>query len=124
MCAAQNPPTPPPATTVTPKTPYDSTKAQLAAEREKTLSLTNQILSDNFNKQTNEERQQYAAQDKILTDWVIQVRKDNGWDDSYTYNSNGDTWTHIQKAPVKPEVKPEVKPATKESPKAKTEPKT
>lgn len=90
-------------TPVKPKEPYDSTKAQLASGRQAKL----QVQADNAEKQykafTDQLQQRYNAEQKTIDDWENDVRKANGWDATYRWNADNDTWTHIEppKLPAK-----------------------
>ncbi|MGA8730290.1 MAG: hypothetical protein WB608_16165 [Terracidiphilus sp.] len=97
LALAQQPPAKPePA--VQPKAPYDSTKAQLAWEREKNFQLQANQMQQQLQKSMQELQAKYAGEEKQIVDWVAQVRKDNGWDESYTYDREQDKWTHAEKA--------------------------
>lgn len=112
---AQQPPltTPPPPAPpqnapqpVTPKTPYDSAKAQLAYEKEKNLQLTAQTATAQYQTFMQDQQKKYADQEKSLADWMEAVRKDNGWDDTYSYDREKDAWTHTPKPPTPPAASP------------------
>lgn len=100
---------PPPANTpgpvVKPKDPYDSTKAQLAwTKRKLYVSQYQQILATMPAIQALQH--QDSEQAKFLDDWMKQVRKDNGWDDTYVYDPEQDHWVHAEKpAEKKPDDK-------------------
>ena len=109
---ATPPATPPPAPTgpqpakVEPKTPYDSTKAQLMVEKEKNLQLQSNAMTQQYQAFMQQFQGKYQEQEKVLTDWIATVKKDNGWDDTYTYDREKDQWTKAAKV-EKPAVKPE-----------------
>ena len=79
---------------VEPKQPYDSTKAQLAVEKEKNLQLQ-------FQDVQRQMQQQYQAQEAFIASWEASVRAANKWDETYTYDRATDSWTHAPKAAVK-----------------------
>ena len=107
MAAAQAPkapvpqaqPAPPvtPSQTVTPKQPYDSAKAQLANEKQKNFQLQYKEATEALQAQGQALQTQWQAEQKIKDDWVAQVRKDNGWDETYSYDFDRDVWTHAPK---------------------------
>lgn len=113
MVTAQAPPAAPPAQPAaqpaTPKTPYDSTKAQLAVTKEENLQLKASALTSEYQKQLGDMRAQFADLDKQIQEWSDQVRKDNGWDATYQYDRQKDQWTHTPPAPKVEEKKPEPK---------------
>ena len=115
MAAAQAPkaPVPQPAPhvtppqTVTPKQPYDSTKALLANERQKNFQHQYKEATEALQAQGQALQTQWQAEQKIKDDWVAQVRKDNGWDETYSYDFDRDVWTHAPKPLAKPAETPQ-----------------
>jgi hypothetical protein len=105
--APPQPPTPPTAQKVTPKTPYDSTKAQLLSERQKNLQLQAGNMNAGYQQQMKDLQSKFGELDKQLNDWVAEVRKANDWDDTYTYDRESDSWSHTPKPepPKAPEKK-------------------
>lgn len=95
------PPSPPvPAVVkVTPKAPYDSTKAQLWAEKQKNLQLQAVQLQAQYQAGVKDLGDKYNSITQSLDAWVGAVRTANGWDDTYTWDRDSDTWTHTPKPP-------------------------
>jgi hypothetical protein len=52
----------------------------------------------------------YNTLDQSLNGWVGAVRTANGWDDTYTWDRESDTWTHTPKPAATP---PQADPAKK-----------
>jgi hypothetical protein len=119
VASAQTPAPPQPAPpaaplqqVVTPKTPYDSTKAQLMVTKEDNLQLKANAVTNDFQAQMKSFQVEWKAQEDLITAWVESVRKDNGWDKTYTYDRAKDQWTHTPAAPA-----PKQKPAPAVAPK-------
>lgn len=123
VAVAQQPPpqSAPGSAPATPKVPYESSKAQLAYEKEKNLQLMAQNATTQYQAFMQDQQKKYADQEKALTDWMEAIRKDNGWDDTYSYDRDKDAWTHVPKPPVNPPATPPAakpEPAKPEAPKA------
>lgn len=116
VAVAQQPPQPTPTQPekVVPKAPYDSTKAQLWAEKQKNFQMQANQITTLYQAQMKDLQDKYVGQVKPMTDWMADVRKANGWDDTYTWNSDDDTWTHTPKpAPPTPAPAPAKAPEKK-----------
>lgn len=85
---------------VTPKAPYESTKTQLFVEKEKNLQLQASQITASYQNQMKDFQSQYSDLEKKVGNWVEEVRKDNGWDQTYTYDRETDSWTHTPKPPA------------------------
>ena len=99
---AQHPPAQPQGHVVTPKAPYDSTKAQLSVSKEENLQLKANAAQAAFQQQMADFSKQWQAEEASLTAWIAEVKKANKWDDTYTYDRAKDQWTHTPKAETKP----------------------
>ena len=106
---AQQPPAPPqpapPAAApqvVTPKEPYSSDKAQLSVKQQTILSMQAGADQAAFQAHMKDLQQQWQAEEVKVNAWIASVKKDNGWDDTYTYDRAGDKWVHTPKAETKP----------------------
>lgn len=100
---SQQPPKPTPqGQTVTPKQPYDSTKAQLAYEKQKNAQLEYNQATIEYQQKIKELQSQWQAAQKEKDDWVQEIRKDNNWDETYIYNFDTDQWTHNPKPEIPP----------------------
>jgi len=86
---------------VTPKAPYDSTKAQLSVTKEENLQLKANAAQQAFQQQMKEFQAQWQAEEASLTAWIAEVKKVNGWDDTYTYDRAKDSWVHTPKVEAK-----------------------
>ena len=86
---------------VTPKAPYDSTKAQLSVTKEENLQLKANAAQAAFQAQMKDLQTQWQAEEASVTAWIAETRKANGWDDTYSYDRAGDKWTHTPKAEAK-----------------------
>ncbi len=93
--------TPPDAQTVTPKAPYDNTKAQLSVTKEENLQLKANAATNAYQQQMKDLQTEWQTEEASLTAWIAQVKKDNSWDDTYTYDRAGDKWTHTLKVETK-----------------------
>jgi hypothetical protein len=106
---AQQPPVQPPAQpqgqVVIPKTPYDSTKAQLSVAKEENLQLKANAIQVAFQQNMKDMQSQWQAEEAALNVWIAQIRRDNGWDATYTYDREKNQWVHAPKAEPKPETK-------------------
>ena len=105
LVAASQQPAPPPAAapqTVTPKAPYDSTKAQLSVTKEENLQLKANATQAAFQQQMKDFQDKWKAEESSLIAWIAAVKKDNGWDDTYTYDRTNNEWTHTPKVEAKP----------------------
>ena len=101
--SAQTPPAAAPAPqTVTPKAPYDSTKAQLSVTKEENLQLKANATQASFQQQMKDFQAAWQAEEASITAWIAEVKKSNGWDDTYAYDRATDKWTHTPKAEAKP----------------------
>ena len=87
---------------VTPKSPYDSTKAQLLVTKEENLQLKANAAQTAYQQSMKDMQAQWQAEETALTAWTAEVKKANGWDDTYTYDRAGDKWVHTPKAETKP----------------------
>lgn len=102
LAAGQQPPAAPPeGKKVEPKTPYDSTKAQLMYVKQKNLQLQAEQLTHAYQAQMATLQQKFKDQDAALAAWVAEVRKTNGWDDTYVYDGEKDQWVQKEKPPAK-----------------------
>jgi hypothetical protein len=101
VAIAQQPPAQPQGQTVTPKAPYDSIKAQLSVAREENFQLKANATQTAFQQQMKDFQAQYLAEETALTAWIADVKKSNGWDDTYAYDRAGDKWAHTPKAVTK-----------------------
>jgi esterase/lipase len=108
MAAQQPAPKPQEPQVVTPKAPYDSTKAQLLVTKEENLQLQANASQAAFQQQMKDFQDEWKAEEAALNAWIAEVKKANGWDDTYTYDRTADKWTHTPKVEAK---KPEAKPA-------------
>ena len=95
----QQPPAP---QAVTPKAPYDSVKAQLSVTKEENLQLKATAAQASFQQQMKDFQAQWATEEATLTAWIADVKKANGWDDTYTYDRAGDKWMYTPKVETKP----------------------
>lgn len=104
---AQTTPTPATATstvkTVTPKESISTLKLQLNRSQYSATSsaFQNKIQSDYFNN-VKPVLEGLDAEEGSLE---AQIKKENSWDDSYTYNKQTNTWVETLKSEVKPESK-------------------
>lgn len=104
---------------VKPKRPYDDRDGKLATETENNLRLryanNQRDLQDRVSALPQVQQMQAATaaadqkldaefgqQEKLLQAWTAQVRKDNGWDASYQWNSQTGEWIHSVTAPAPP----------------------
>lgn len=94
LAVAQQPPAP---QLVTPKAPYDSDKAQLAYEKQKNAQLTANAATQAYQAQMKDLQGQWQTEEQVILAWVAEVKKANGWDDTYTYDREKDSWTHTPK---------------------------
>ena len=85
----------------TPKSPYDSTKAQLSVTKEENLQLKANAAQTAFQQQMKDMQAQWQAEEVSLTAWIAEVKKANGWDDTYTYDRAKDQWVHTPKVEAK-----------------------
>jgi hypothetical protein len=93
---------------IAPKVPYDSTKAQLSVTKEENLQLKANAAQLAFQAQMKDFQTQWQAEEAALTAWIGEVKKLNGWDDSYAYDRAGNKWTHTPKVePKKSDSEPE-----------------
>lgn len=90
---------------VEPKAPYESTKAQLYVEKQKNLQFQAGQNTSAYQSQMKDLQAQFVDLEKKVNDWIDEVRKANGWDESYTYNRDTDTWTHTTPKPPAAEKK-------------------
>jgi hypothetical protein len=87
---------------VTPKAPYDSTKTQLTITKEENLQLKANAAQQAFQQQMKDMQAQWQADETSVNAWIADVKKANGWDDTYVYDREKDQWTHVVKeAPKK-----------------------
>ena len=86
---------------VTPKSPYDSTKAQLLVTKEENLQLKANAAQTAYQQSMKDMQAQWQAEETALTAWTAEVKKANGWDDTYTYDRAKDSWTHTPKVDTK-----------------------
>ena len=101
VVSAQTPPVAAPQT-VTPKAPYDSTKAQLSVTKEENLQLKANAAQAAFQQQMKNFQAAWQAEEASLRAWIAHVKKSNGWDDTYVYDRTKNEWTHTPKADAKP----------------------
>ena len=86
---------------VTPKSPYDSTKAQLLVTKEENLQLKANAAQTAYQQSMKDMQAQWQAEEVSLTAWIAEVKKANGWDDTYTYDRAKDQWVHTPKVEAK-----------------------
>lgn len=86
---------------VTPKAPYDSTKAQLSVTKEENLQLKANAAQTSYQQAMKDMQTQWQAEEASLTAWIAEVKKSNGWDDTYTYDRVKDQWNHAPKVEAK-----------------------
>ena len=86
---------------VTPKSPYDSTKAQLLVTKEENLQLKANAAQTAYQQSMKDMQAQWQAEETALTAWTAEVKKANGWDDTYTYDRAKDQWVHTPKVETK-----------------------
>ena len=86
---------------VTPKSPYDSTKAQLLVTKEENLQLKANAAQTAYQQSMKDMQAQWQAEETALTAWTAEVKKANGWDDTYTYDRSKDSWVHTPKVEAK-----------------------
>jgi hypothetical protein len=86
---------------VTPKAPYDSTKAQLSVTKEENLQLKANAAQTAYQQAMKDMQAQWQAEETALNAWTAEVKKANGWDDTYTYDRAKDQWTHTPKVEAK-----------------------
>ena len=99
----------PPQSSGTPALPskYDKTdhvSTLLILEKEKTLNLQMTAYDRDYKETLTKAREQYVTYEQQVNAWIEKVRKDNGWDATYSYDRNSDTWTHA--VPVHPKAEP------------------
>ena len=94
----------------TPKEPYTSDKAQLSVKQEAILQLTASADQKAFQDHMKDLQTQWQAEEVKVNAWVEAVKKDNGWDETYTYDRVGDKWTHTPKVKKPAETKPAAAP--------------
>ena len=87
--------------TVTPKVPYDSTKAQLSVTKEENLQLKANATQMAYQQAMKDMQAQWQAEEASLNAWIAEVKKLNGWDDTYAYDRVKDQWTHTPKVEAK-----------------------
>jgi hypothetical protein len=97
----------PQAAVVTPKAPYDSVRVQLSVTRQENLQLKANAAQAAVQQEMKDFQAQWQTEESFITAWVAQVRKENGWDETYVYDRAKDSWTHEVKQPA--ESKPEPK---------------
>jgi hypothetical protein len=111
--AGQQPPQPRPAPPVVPQK-YDTVahlNALLLLEKQKNINLQMMLLEKQYKETVADAHQQYNEDEQQVSAWIEKVRKDNGWDASYVYDRETDTWTHaVQVHPATPS-KPQPKAA-------------
>ncbi len=87
---------------VTPKAPYDSTRAQLLVEREHSAQLQAALLEEQYRQQLQADpnyqklQTSFKASESDLNTWIAAVRAANGWDASYSYDRQADRWTKTE----------------------------
>lgn len=86
---------------VTPKAPYDSTKAQLSVTKEENLQLKASAAQTAYQQAMKDMQAQWQAEEASVTAWILEVKKANGWDDTYTYDRAKDQWVHTPKVETK-----------------------
>jgi hypothetical protein len=86
---------------VIPKAPYDSTKAQLSVTKEENLQLKATAAQTAYQQAMKDMQAQWQAEEASLTAWIAEVKKVNGWDETYTYDRAKDQWTHTPKVEAK-----------------------
>jgi hypothetical protein len=100
--AAPTAPAPPAPVKVTPKSPYDVRDAKIAVISEDDLQKTANALTADYQRQMADLQAKWKEQDAALKAWEAQVRKDNGWDDTYIFNTQTYDWEQQPKpAPAK-----------------------
>ena len=100
---AQVKPSTPPANNdsrvVSPKEPYDDSKAQLYVLKMDNLQLKANEANTRFQQTIKDFELQWKAQNDLLIAWENEVRAKNGWDDTYTY-SDGKWHVSTSKTPA------------------------
>ena len=103
---SQQPPAPAPQpqpTKVTPKAPYDVRDAKIAVITEDDLQKTANALTADYQRQMADLQAKWKEQDTALKAWEAEVRKANGWNDDYVFNTQTYEWA---KQPKPAETKP------------------
>jgi hypothetical protein len=95
---AQQPPAP---QVANPKAPYSSDKAQLSVKQETILQLTANNDQAAFQAHIKDLQAQWQSEESKVIAWIEEVKKSNGWDDTYTYDRAKDQWTHTPKVEAK-----------------------
>jgi hypothetical protein len=98
---SQQPPAPQPAApapkVVTPKSPYDVRDAKIAVITEDDLQKTANALTADYQRQMADLQAKWKEQDVALKAWEADVRKANGWDDTYVFNQQTYEWAQQPK---------------------------
>jgi pyruvate/2-oxoglutarate/acetoin dehydrogenase E1 component len=97
---AQQPPAQPAAPApkvVTPKSPYDVRDAKIAVITEDDLQKTANALTADYQRQMADLQAKWKEQDVALKAWEADVRKANGWDDTYVFNQQTYEWAQQPK---------------------------
>lgn len=97
----------PPSAPVALPSKYDTVEhlnTLLTLEKEKNINLQMMLLERQYKDTIADAHQQFNGDEQAVNDWIEKVRKDNGWDASYVYNRDTDTWVHV--TPVTPPVTP------------------
>ncbi len=81
----------------TPKSPYSSDKVQLSVKQETILQLTANSDQKAFQDNMKDLQSQWQTEEEKILAWITDVKKTNGWDDTYTYDRVNDKWTHAPK---------------------------
>jgi hypothetical protein len=91
--AQQRPaPTTPQGVTVTPKAPYDSTRAQLYSTQMAKYALQFDASQRAFQEAQKELQAKYITSSKELQAWIDSVRKANGGGAEVVYDADKDQW--------------------------------
>lgn len=91
--------TPPQHVPMTPKDPASTLKLQLALQTRKALALEQQQIYTEANAKLQAKAAEIEVQDKIATDEVLRIRKDNGWGDDIQWDAASSQFVKV----VKPE---------------------
>jgi hypothetical protein len=84
--------------------PADSTATKLAAEKIKNIRLTHELMERAYNDQTAQMNSDIDGYRLQINAWVAKVKKDNGFGDDVTYDSDTDRW-YRKTEPSKPDAK-------------------